>query len=160
MPSRNTSMKPNRKDDMSNTTVETTALVVRRTMPYAPQVLFRAFSDPEVMNRWFHGGKGWSVEASNDFRVGKDFTVNMRPDKGEVHPHTGTYKEIVPDEKIVFTWNSAHAKNSVVTLLFRKVTDGTELILTHEFLAEDMIQPHVGGWNDCLDSLEATLKAA
>ncbi|MEO6097847.1 MAG: SRPBCC domain-containing protein [Fibrobacteria bacterium] len=137
---------------------KTAALVVKRTMPYPPEVLYKAFSDPKIMSQWFFGGKGWSSEVSNDFRQGGAFAIAMRSEKGEVVPHQGIYQDIVPGEKLVFTWNSPYAKDTVVTLLFRKVNEGTELSLTHEFLLETQRENHRGGWNTCLDNLELHFK--
>jgi uncharacterized protein YndB with AHSA1/START domain len=139
---------------------ESAALVVKRTMPFPPEVIYQAFSDPKIMSRWFFGGKGWSSQVSNDFRKGGAFSIAMRSEKGDVVPHNGIYREIVPGEKLVFTWNSPYAKDTVVTLLFRKVKDGTgtEVSLTHEFLLEAQRENHRGGWNTCLDNLEIHFK--
>lgn len=144
---------------MEKTQIETAALVVKRTLPFPPDTLFQAFSDPKIMSRWFFTWAGGSAEVANDFRKGGAFSIAMRPAKGEAVPHQGVYKEIVPGEKLVFTWNSPYAKDSVVTLLFRKVKDGTELTLTHEFLAEAQRQNHNEGWKGCLDNLALFLQA-
>lgn len=142
---------------MDNPQSRTAALVVKRTMPYPPDVLYKAFSDPEIMSKWFFADKGGSSQVTNDFRLGGEFAIDMRQDKSTVVPHRGVYKEIVIGEKLSFTWNSPFAKETLVTLLFRKVKDGTELTLTHEFLAEDQYDNHKGGWKGCLDHLEAYL---
>ena len=70
---------------------------------------------------------------------------------------TGEYLEIVPPEKLVFTWsNDGLVKNSKVTIeLFEKGSQ-TELVLTHE-LPQDVIERHRHGWANCLDHLEALL---
>lgn len=145
---------------MENLQTDTAALIVKRILPFPPEVIFQAFSDAKVMSRWFVGMPRGTAKVTNDFRVGKDFSIEMRSEKGEIYPHTGTYKEIVPGEKIVFTWNSHVAKDTVVTVQFSKVKDGTEVTLIHEFLADDMRQPHNQGWNHCLDNLEPALAAA
>lgn len=145
---------------MENLQTKTAALVVKRTMPFAPDVLFQAFTDPKIMSRWFYADKSGSSEVSNDFRKGGAFSIVMHVDKGTVVPHAGTYREIVPGKKLVFTWNSPYAKDSVVTLLFHKVEEGTELTLTHEFLADDQRENHNRGWKGCLDHLELHFKAA
>ena len=143
---------------MENPLTQTAALVVKRTMPFPPDALFQAFSDPKIMSKWFFADKGGSAQVTNDFRRGGEFSIDMRSDKDEVYPHRGIYKEIVAGEKLSFTWNSPFAKETLVTLLFKKVKDGTELTLTHEFLAEDQYENHKGGWKGCLDHLEAFLK--
>lgn len=46
------------------------------------------------------------------------------------------HEEFIPGNRLVFTWNGPYAKDSVATVQFRKSQGGTELILTHEFLAD------------------------
>ncbi len=138
---------------MESTTTQTAALVVKRTLPFAPDVVFRAFTDAKEMCRWFFADQGWSSEVTNDFRQGGAFVIGMRKDKDTIVRHEGIYTEIIPGEKLVFTWNSPYAKESVVTLHFRKVKEGTELTLTHEFLAVEQRENHNRGWNGCLDNL-------
>jgi uncharacterized protein YndB with AHSA1/START domain len=143
---------------MENPQTRSAALVVKRTMPFPPEALYKAFSDPKVMSKWFFADRGGSSHVTNDFRLGGEFAIDMRSDKDVLFPHRGVYKEIVVGEKLSFTWNSPFATDSLVTLLFKKVKDGTELTLTHEFLAEDQRENHRGGWKGCLDHLEAFLK--
>lgn len=143
---------------MENPPTQAAALVVKRTMPFPPDALYKAFSDPIIMSKWFFADKGGSSRVTNDFRLGGEFAIDMRSDKDEVYPHRGVYKEIIAGEKLSFTWNSPFAKDTLVTLWFRKVKDGTELTLTHEFLAADQYDNHKGGWKGCLDHLEAFLK--
>lgn len=135
------------------------ALIVKRTLPYAPDPLFRAFSDAAIMTRWFFTGAGWSSDVRNDFRVGGDFRIVMNSDKGDSVPHTGTYREIVPGRKLAFTWNSPFAVDSLVTITFAAAGAGTELTLVHEFLADDQRDNHKWGWTECLDQLERTFKS-
>ena len=144
---------------MENLQTETAALVVKRTMPFAPDLIYEAFSDPKIMCKWFFADKGWSSDVTNDFRKGGAFAIGMRPEKGDVVHHAGIYKEIVPGEKLVFTWNSPYAKDSVVTVLFHKVKEGTELTLTHEFLTDDQRENHNRGWKGCLDNLALYFKS-
>lgn len=137
-----------------STTKPTTALLVKRSFRQSPEKVFRAFSSAELMSQWFYSGKDWSADIESDFREGGAYRVTMRSPKGDVIPHTGIYKEISPARKLVFTWNSAYAKNSLVTIHFEPKDGGTEMTLCHEFLAEDMRLPHQEGWGACFDNLE------
>lgn len=94
-----------------------------------------------------------SAEVTNDFQVGGEFEIVMHLTKDKVHPHKGIYKEIINGKKIVFTWNSDSAKNTLVTIVLQKISEGTELTLTHEFLSDSVIEGHNKGWNAIFDNL-------
>jgi uncharacterized protein YndB with AHSA1/START domain len=146
--------------NLQSPNTETAAVIVKRTLPYPADAIYKAFTDPKIMSQWFYGGKGWTAEATNEFRIEGPFSIRMRSQQGEVIPHNGVYKEIIPGEKLAFTWNSPFAKDTLVTIGFRKVAAGTELTLTHEFLLEAETPKHKEGWGTCLDNLVAYLGAS
>lgn len=117
------------------------------------------------MNEWFYGGEGRSVN-TNDLRVGGKYKNEMymvgtsgcggeSAGDGTPNTHTGEYLEIVPPEKIVFTWNSPIVKNSRVTVELKDLGDSTEVWITHDQLeTEELRKQHNGGWDACLSNLE------
>ena len=121
-----------------------------------------------MMNKWFFGGVGRAVVTS-DFRVGGEFRNDMRmkPTAGtggcsdgtkmeeEIsRVHTGEFLEIVPPEKLVFTWNSSIVTNSRVTVELKDLGESTEIWITHDQLeTEDLRSKHNGGWTACLENL-------
>ncbi len=130
-------------------------LVVTKVIKAAPEEVFEAFTDPEIMAEWFFGAEDWSVEVSNTLEIGGKYFLNMIATDGKEYKHTGEYKIIAPPEKLVFTWNSDFAQDTVVTVYFHKVADGTEITLEHEFLPTDEAREnHRKGWTTCLNNLE------
>ena len=130
-------------------------VVVRKLIKASPEEVFEAFTNPEIMTKWFFGVDEWSVEVSNTLKVGGSYTLNMIATDGKKYRHTGEYKVIAPHEKLVFTWNSDFAQNTVVTVNFSQVAEGTEMTLTHEFLPTDKArEDHRKGWTTCLNNLE------
>lgn len=119
------------------------------------------------MSQWFYPGEGKAI-VTNDCRVGGRFENTMvvtpsakggnacgAPSETNTYIHTGEYLEIVPPEKIVFTWNSHVVTNTRVTVELRDLGDSTELTLTHELLeTEELRKTHTGGWDGCLLNLE------
>lgn len=119
-----------------------------------------------MMSQWFVGGPGKAI-VTNDFRVGGNYENKMiLATEGDTHQgcgtpggpnayiHSGQYLEIIPPEKIVFTWNSHLVADSRVTIELRDCGDTTDLTLTHELLeTEELRQKHTGGWNHCLTNL-------
>ena len=76
---------------------------------------------------------------------------------GEEHDVGGVYREIVPNEKLVFTWawKSTPERESLVTVLIKPDGDGSLLTLTHEqFFDEDARDRHQQGWAGALDKME------
>jgi uncharacterized protein YndB with AHSA1/START domain len=74
----------------------------------------------------------------------------------EEHFVSGTYREIVPGEKLVFTWawRSTPERESLVTVLVRPAEGGTELTLKHEQFFDDTARDmHRQGWEGALDKL-------
>ena len=97
------------------------------------------------------------MRAEADTRVGGRYRIVMQSPDGEEHDVGGVYREVVADEKLVFTWawKSTPERESLVTLLFKPDGDGTLLTLTHEqFADEDSRNGHEQGWNSSLDKLE------
>jgi uncharacterized protein YndB with AHSA1/START domain/DNA-binding transcriptional ArsR family regulator len=139
--------------------IETT-VVVRKVLESDRDTLFRAFSDPEIMRRWFFAGEeGWSADVTNDFRVGGHYRIDMHEPDGSTYSHQGEYREIDSPHKIVFTWSSDFVEGTLVTVEFREAANGTEVILTHELLPdEEQREGHRWGWNGCLRNLERALQ--
>ncbi len=137
-----------------------TTVVVRKVFEADRDTLFRAFSDAEIMGRWFFAPEeGWSADVTNDFRVGGRYRIDMHKPDGSTHSHQGEYREIDPPHKMVFTWNSARVEGPEVTVEFREAVNGTEVILTHKFLPdEEQREGHRAGWIKCLLNLEWALQ--
>ena len=143
------------------------SLVVRRVINAKIDRVFQAWTNPEMMKDWFYCGEG-RAEVENDLRVGGSYRNEMitKPSMKEgsgcgapadqtSHLHTGEYLEVVPPEKIVFTWNSHVVTNSRVTVELRELGDSTEVWITHDQLeTEDLRNQHNMGWDGCLDNLE------
>jgi uncharacterized protein YndB with AHSA1/START domain len=99
-----------------------------------------------------------SVKAELDVRVGGSFRASFRTVDGEDHEVGGVYREVVPAERLQFSWawHSTPERESLVTLTFRPDGNGTMLTLLHEqFFDEKARDGHEHGWTGTLDKLEA-----
>ena len=79
------------------------------------------------------------------------------------HNPTGIYQEVVPEKKLVFTWElrGTPERESLVTFLLEPFDGGTELTLRHEQLPdEDARKSHEDGWSGLLDKLPVFLGVA
>lgn len=125
--------------------------------------LYQAWTDPEMMADWFYPSPEFRSTCKVDLRVGGRYEIQMHPPEGDPNIVAGMYQEIVPNEKLVFTWRwqgVEDAKDSLVTLLFRPLSEReTELTLQHErFLNEEDRDMHAEGWAGTFDQLAAVLE--
>lgn len=83
------------------------------------------------------------------------------PDGGETHTTTGVYKEILPPQRLVFTWGweGPDREETEVTIELKEKDGGTELTLTHaRFASTESRDKHQHGWDGCLDNLSRFLE--
>ena len=133
------------------------SLTLKRRFKASPAKVFAAWTDPEKVKRWMGPGAVTSTQAESDPRVGGRYRWIATSPDGEVHDVGGSYREVIPNEKLVFTWawRSTPERKSVVTVLFKPDGDGTSLTLIHEqFFDEETRDRHQRGWNGALDKLE------
>ena len=68
-----------------------------------PDLLFKAWTQPEHLRHWW-GCDGSSLTVCDvDLRVGGEWHIVMRMPDGSDHPFRGVYREIVPNERLVYT---------------------------------------------------------
>ena len=135
-----------------------TTLKVRRTFQAPRERVFRAWTDPVELGRWFCPSDEYhALVPELQLQVGGKYRVEMHHKDGNVHRVSGTYREIKPPEKIAFTWhwdNEPGADESLVTVEFRDLGPSTEILLTHENLPNaEQRDKHEHGWNGCINQL-------
>ncbi len=133
------------------------ALVVKRVYPRSRELVFKAWTEAVRLERWFCPNPTNRVKAEVDLRVGGRYKIAMIPPSGDPWVIGGVYREIMPPERLVFTWKWAHEdEESLVTVLFREVEAGTEVELVHSQLeSEESRENHRQGWLGTLERLSA-----
>lgn len=142
---------------MSTQTAAKPSLTLKRRLKAPPGKVFAAWTDPEKVKRWMGPGEGKALLAECDVRTGGRYRWVMQAPNGEEHDVSGVYREVIPDEKLVFTWawKTTPERKSLVTVLLKPDGDGTLLTLTHEqFFDEEARDRHQYGWNGALDKME------
>jgi uncharacterized protein YndB with AHSA1/START domain len=132
------------------------SLTLKRRLNASPEKVFTAWTKPETLALWFGPGHCTSVEASIDLRVGGRYHITMVV-PGDQHDVMGVYREIVPNERLVFTWHwkTTPERESQVTIILKPDCDGTILTLLHElFFDEPARDRHQQGWIGALEKLE------
>ena len=139
------------------------SLTLNRHYPVAPEKVWRAWTDPKAIARWWGpGGPEMVSVVEVDVRVGGRFRMVFGGPEGREHECAGIYREVVPNRKLVFTWcwpNTTPDRVSQVTILFKPAGGGTDLEFRHEqFFDEAARDRHKGGWSGTFDKLELFLK--
>ena len=146
---------------MATETATKPSLTLKRRLKAPPAKVFAAWTDPDKVKRWMGPGEVKVLRAECDPRPGGRYRWLMQnPASGEEHDVSGVYREIIPNEKLVFTWawKTMPERETLVTVLLKPDGDGTLLTLTHEQFADaDARDRHRGGWTGALDNMEKYL---
>ena len=138
-------------------------LVLKRVLNASIERVFDAWTNPEMLSQWF-GPVGFSVIKSDvQLHVGGSYGIEICSPDSKCIKHFGTYIKISRPHKLTFTWMLAdqdctggediHAE-TLVSIEFKSVDQGTELTLTHEQLpSKKSYDGHKFGWTSSLDSL-------
>ena len=138
------------------------SLIIRRRFNAPPEKVFSAWTDPEKVKRWMGPGDIKAVSAESDPRKGGRYRWVMKSPDGEDHDVSGVYREVIPNEKLVFTWawKSTPERESLVTVIIKPDGNGSLMTLQHEqFYDEAARDRHQGGWTNAMEKLDKYLTA-
>jgi uncharacterized protein YndB with AHSA1/START domain len=138
------------------------SLTLSRRLNAPPEKVYAAWTDPQKIVRWFGPAQtvNGSVRAELDVRIGGRFHVSFSTEDGEYHEVRGIYREVMPRQRLVFSWawHSTPELESQVTVSLKPDGAGTWLMLQHEQLFDQAAcDGHTRGWNGSLDRLEAAI---
>ena len=140
-----------------------TTLELQRRFRAPREKVFRAWTDPAELKKWW-GPAGYETpEVEVDLRVGGRYRLAMRKEPGgEVFYLNGAYHEVTPPERLIYTWSwegkEMDSTETLVTVEFRELGPETEISLTHErFPGKELRDRHTEGWCSCLDRLGGAL---
>jgi uncharacterized protein YndB with AHSA1/START domain len=134
------------------------SLILRRRLRAPPRRVFEAWTQPAQLSRWFGPQQAEAVTAEIDLRVGGAFHIGFKAPDGSRNDVSGTYREIEPYRRLVFSWawQTTPERQSRVTVLLDDEGGGTVLTLTHEQLFDEAARDrHAAGWRASLDRLAA-----
>lgn len=138
---------------------------IERTYPASPSQVYRALSDPAAKAKWFAASKEMTVLVREmDLRVGGRELVKGRWASGMVSTFDAVYHDIVPNERLIYTYNlyldDRKISVSLATLELSKAGSQTKLKMTEQgaFLdGYDDAGAREHGTNLLLDALGAAL---
>jgi uncharacterized protein YndB with AHSA1/START domain len=147
------------------------ALRLEHTFAATPEEVFDAWTDPELLRRWWAAQPSWSSPGCDvDLRVGGRYTLRMSDQNGRVYAVAGEYREVRRPRRLVYTWcwegeEGPDVGNvSLVTVEFHPHPPGTEcpscttVVLEHAGLISAQSRAnHRSGWIGALENLTRRL---
>jgi uncharacterized protein YndB with AHSA1/START domain len=147
-------------------------LVLERVVDVPKELIWKAWTEPKHLVKWFTPAPWKTIECEIDLRPGGKFYTVMQSPEGEKFPNAGCYLEVAPNERVV--WTSAlgpgyrpvlnaqpFAFTAVVAL--KSEGKGTRYTATAIHADEDAARKHSemgfhDGWGKVLDQLVAMVK--
>ena len=152
-------------------------LWITRVLDAPREAVWSAWTDPELVKRWWGGGN-WTVPtASIDLRVGGNYHICMRSPEGQEVWSTGVFREVVAPERLVMTDSFADEQGKVVpgshygmsadwplelefVVTLEAEGDRTKLTLHYlKFPGGDDAAMAYEGWNESFDKLAKVVEA-
>ncbi len=144
-------------------------LTLVRTYDAPCDIVFKAWTEPEQLAKWWGPKNFTNPVCEADVRVGGKINITMRAPDGTDYPMGGEYKEIVENERLVFTSTAYEDENgdpllkNLNTVTFADKENKTEMTLHVEVLitSDKVADAHSGmktGWSQSFDKLEVFLK--
>ncbi|MDX1993194.1 MAG: SRPBCC domain-containing protein [bacterium] len=155
---------------------QTKDLTIERMFDAPPELVWKAWTEPEHIMRWWGPKDFTSPACTVDLRVGGKYLFCMESPEGQQFWSTGTYQEIVPQQRLVYTDSFSDREGNIVpatyygmsedfplqqlvTITFEAQGDRTKMTLTHrDFPVGNDAEMAEQGWNESLDKLAASLR--
>ena len=132
---------------------------IHQTIQAPPDRVFRAWTDPAQVSRWFVPVEGWSAPLSKvsiDARVGGTWRVTMVDDTGAEFPAVFVYREVSEPDRLVFTTGAPGQDPNdpampLATVTFVDLGGSTQMI--YAGVTTDPDHSEVEGWKAMLARL-------
>jgi uncharacterized protein YndB with AHSA1/START domain/DNA-binding transcriptional ArsR family regulator len=139
-------------------------LRIERTFDAPAERVFDAWTDPEVMRRWYHAGPDWETpEVEVDPRVGGKVRVVMRRPDGTEVSLSGTYTEIERPQRLAMTCtfsDDPDRAEQLIELSFSETDGTTTVVLVNSRIPTDERRDaQQWGWGRCFDELDGALRS-
>lgn len=145
-------------------------LTLTRVINAAPERVFAAWTQPELIKQWFTPRPWTTPVVEVDVRPGGSSYILMRGPEGQEFPNRGVYLEVVPNRKLVFTdafvnaWEPSEKPFMTGVITFDPTADGKTKYtarVMHWTVADRESHEKMGfhaGWGAATDQLEALLR--
>ena len=136
-------------------------ILITREFDAPRHLVFKAWTTPDLVKRWWSGRRGRMTVAEIDLRVGGTWRYVMEAEGGYEVAFHGEYREIVPDERIVSTevYEGMPEGEALNTVTFAETDGRTTLTVLVEHASKEARDVHVNsgmevGMQEGMDLLE------
>jgi uncharacterized protein YndB with AHSA1/START domain len=136
-------------------------ILITRAFEAPKHLVYKAWTTPELVNRWWSGRQGRVTSAEIDLRVGGLWRFVMVASGGYEVAFHGVYHEIVPEERIVSTevFEGMPDAEALDTVTFTEVDGRTTLTLLVQHASKEHRDAHIDsgmetGMQESFDLLE------
>ncbi len=145
-------------------------IVVEGYFAASPAMVYKAWTDPNIVVKWFGMAPNSLHSAEIDLRVGGAWRFLKSKEGAKSVGFEGSYLEIIPDRRLVYSW--AHLQThedgsrelseySQVEVNFKPKGKGTAVRLVHSAIREEDMRLGVGGgWNSAFTHMTALFPAS
>ena len=141
-------------------------ILITREFDAPRHLVYRAWTEPELVGRWWSGNRGEVTVAEVDVRVGGTWRYVMVTDDGFEAAFHGEYREIVPNERIVATevYEGMPEAEALNTVTFAEADGRTTLTMLVEHASKEARDAHIAsgmeaGMREAMDLLERVANA-
>lgn len=141
---------------MEQQTATSPSLKIEREFNAPIDEVYKAWTIPENMSKWMGPGDTKCEKVDIDLKVGGKYRIQMISNDCDHSTAIGEYQEIIPNQKLVFTWTweGSGMPDTLVTITLKDLGDKTLLQLHHQnFPDAETCDKHQEGWDGCLESL-------
>ncbi len=145
-------------------------LSITRTFAAPRDLVFRAWTEPQHLAKWWGPAGFTNPVCEVDARPGGDIWIVMRGPDGIDYPMSGTFQDFLAPERLVFTAVAEDADGnplleSLTTVTFREEGGKTRVTVNARAagiaaIAREMLRGMETGWSQSLDRLEETVASA
>jgi uncharacterized protein YndB with AHSA1/START domain len=140
-------------------------LIITRTFAGTAEQLYRAWTDAKILEQWSCPEFCTMIRFEADPRVGGEWRKEHRNPDGQIHSESGTYLELVPPERIVYTmingggFYPGRTINLTITVEFAEIAPGrTEMRFVQTGgMTDELLGWMDEGWNSSFNQLERAL---
>jgi len=136
-------------------------ILITREFDAPKHLVYRAWTTPELVKRWWSGQRGEVTSVEIDLRVGGRWRYVMVANEGFEVAFHGEYREVVPDERIVQTevYEGMPDGEAVDTVTFSEVDGRTTVTILVQHSCKEHRDAHIdsgmeGGLQEAMDLLE------
>lgn len=137
-----------------------TSVQLTRHFTAAPEKIWRAWTDPEIVRLWFGSDpKGVVSQAMLDVQPGGKFEISFRDSDQMEHTCSGIYATVHTGTELAFSWQwkSEPQVESFVTVVLTADSHGTRMDFEHSRLVHASQHDYSNGWQRTFDKLERAL---